>query len=277
MNNVLIKKFRFIDNGLAGDIYYPDPSCGVEPTSAGIFLFGFPFFVGPNEVSTALVSAGMMSFQPHYYGSYDSEGVFSPESLIETCKTSQALFDRGFVTKMPEKKQTALNPKLELCIGHSFGTFAAIRAVQYFHTLKVLVLLAPTIHYSHQDPDMGVNEDGLENLEAVRLTNPHTYRLANNDAWRDVLTGKDPIPSLPDHPTLKDVYVIVGEKDKYFNHPVFEKMIPTIVKGYCGKKAKITFLRLKNVAHAINSGLLDKRYGFDIDSVLTKHKMTKKL
>jgi hypothetical protein len=277
MKNVLIKKFRFIDNGLAGDVYYPDPSYGVEPTSAGIFLYGFPFFTGPNEVTTALVSAGMTSFQPHYYGSYDSNGVFSPSSLIETCTVSQTLFDRGYVTKVPDGKQSPLKSKLELCIGHSFGTFAAIRAARYFHSLKVLVLLAPTIHYRHQDPDMGVNEDGLENLEFVRITNPYTYRLATTNEWSDVLTGKDPIPSLPDHPTLEEVIVVVGERDKYFNHQVFEKMIPSIVRGYCGKRAKFTFMRLPNVAHAINSGLIDKGNGFDLAAVLKKHGMTKKL
>jgi hypothetical protein len=268
-----IKKYRFIDNGLAGDVYYPHPNTGIKPKTAGMYLFGFPSFIGPIEVTTALVADGLLSFQPHYYGSYDSDGLFSPNSVVETSKTSQALFDRGYITRMPDGSKFELPEKLEILIGHSFGCFAAIRAVPFLKTLKVLVLLAPTIHYSRTNPDFGVDEDGVAQIESVRISNPKTYRLASAEEWRVPMLGQDPIPNLGNHPTLEEVVVVVGENDKYFDLKALRANLPLLIRGYCGEKTEYTFLTLPGVAHAINSGHLEKQNGFDFSGLLRKHKL----
>ncbi len=93
----MYKKFRFIENGLAGDLFYPDPSRKITAKSAGLYLFGLPSFIGQNEVTYALTANGVISCQPHYLGTFDSEGQFSPQSVIETCIKVQEIFDSGSV------------------------------------------------------------------------------------------------------------------------------------------------------------------------------------
>lgn len=265
-----MKKFRFIDDGLAGDIFYPESDSGITVRTAGLFLYGFPAFVGPNSITKALVSSGILAVQPHYFGTYDSGGLHSPISIVDTCRATQTLFDKGYVTQSKDSKPYKLPESLEVCVAHSFGCMIALRAVQYLTSLKLLVLMAPAVHYNRTNPNFGLNEDGMDQLESVKRSHPHTYRLAPSTEWEDLLTGKDPLPSfIQQHPTLQEVVAVVGEKDKYFDVSALEKSLPIIIKAYCGNETKLSFKIIPGIGHS-SDGLTDAGQNFQLKDVLSQ-------
>ena len=248
-----MKKFRFLDKGLAGDVFYPDPDVGPRPSSAGVFVYGFPAFVGPNAVTALMVQRGMMAVQPHYLGSYDSDGIYSPISLLDTCRVAGELFQQGHVTQSRDGKRFDIPSQIDVFVGHSFGCLVALRGIRFLPSIRRLVLMAPAVHYSRSNPDFGLHENGPEHLEYVRRSHPHTYRLAPATEWHELLTGKDGLPRHQyTHPSLEEVVAIVGEKDKYFDREALRSNLPVIVEAYCGSRARFSFHVVREAAHPVD-------------------------
>lgn len=264
-----MKKFRFIDGGLAGDVFLPEGQD--TPISAGIFLFGFPAFIGPNEVTRAFVDNGLISFQPHYFGTYDSDGQFSPTSIVDTCRRSQEFFDRGQVLQSKNNQPFSLTQQIEFCVGHSFGGLVALRAAHILHELKALVLMGPTLHYCRVNPDFGNTADGMKSLDYVRLANPRTYRLASNTEWEAMMTGREPLPPATPHPTLRQVIAVVGENDSYVDIPAFKDNFHLLVNAYCGPNVDHSIIVVPKGGHTLEY-LVDAPGVFRLSDVIQKHK-----
>ena len=228
---------RFVDGGLVGDIYLSDTA---EADDVAVFLPGFPAFVGPNAVTTELITGGYLACQPHYFGSYDSSGPHSPNSLVDTCRATDQMFRKGQVSMGKEGRIQELPSRARLWVGHSFGCLVALRAVKFLSTVETLILLAPAVHYG-QDPDFGVREDGLKHFEYVKASHPYTYRLAAKDQWIDVLTGKDTLPKNDDHKSLRRVVAIVGNRDEYLDKDALGRNLQLIVGAYCGSSVRLDF------------------------------------
>ena len=260
-----MKKKRFVVDGLAGDIYF-EPN--IEPTAASMFLFGFPAFIGPNPMTHKVVSAGYLSFQPHYLGTYDSDGQFSPKTLMETCKISQRCFDTGRVYLPAEETDYLLPAKLSILVGHSFGCFAAIRGVQMLPNVKLLILMAPAVHYRRNNPDYGLKEDGIAHFESVRRAWPRTYRMAALNDWIQVLEGRDPLPSNKSHLSLQEVHCIIGANDKYFDMNMVKKNIEKVVRAYVGSNARFILTILPDCGHYIDE--LVNQSSLDISALLKR-------
>jgi hypothetical protein len=244
-----VRKLRFVDGGLAGDIYFNDQ---IAFQDAALFLYGFPAFVGPTPVTVELVNGGYLAFQPHYFGSYDSSGPHSPYSLLDTCRATDELFQRGHVTLSGDGKPHTLPSKASLCVAHSFGCLVALRAVNLLSSIESLVLLAPAVHYGRSDPDFGLKENGLKHLEYVRASHPLTYRLAPKDHWIDLLTGRDALPRNGEHRSLKRVLAVVGDRDEYFDKEALRRNLPLIVRAYCGPNVEFDLHALPFADHSLD-------------------------
>lgn len=269
-----MKKFRFLDkSGLAGDVYFSEPNTGIIAKHAGLFLYGFPAFIGPNSVTSNLVSNGLLSFQPHYFGTYDSKGTNSPGSLLKTIEVTQKIFDSGYVKKSKDGTLFNLPNNLSVCIGHSFGCMVALRAANILHSIKILILMGPALHYKIENPDFGLRENGLEHLDYVKSSHPFTYRLASKYLWKEWMKGLDEIPTNSDHPSLKEVYIVVGEDDKYFNLSALKKNSPQLIIGYLGNKVNINFIAIPNCGHPVDQLMGFPDY-FDLTNILKAHKLT---
>jgi len=233
-----MKKLRFVDGGLVGDIYVNDK---VEADDAAVFLYGFPAFVGPNAVTTELISGGYLACQPHYFGSYDSSGPHSPNSLVDTCRAADEMFRRGHVSMSKDGRIRSLPSKARLWVAHSFGCLVALRAVKFLSTVETLILLAPAVHYGQKNPDFGIREDGLKLFDYVKVSHPYTYRLAPKDQWIDVLTGRDTLPKNGDHQSLKRVVAVVGNSDEYLDKDALGRSLQLAVGAYCGSRVRLDF------------------------------------
>lgn len=244
-----MKKVRFVEGGLAGDIYFDDHRTLHE---AAIFLYGFPAFVGPNAATEELVGGGYLVCQPHYFGSYDSSGLHSPTSLVDTCRATDQLFRNGRTIRGRDGMLVGLPPKVRLCVGYSFGCLVALRAANFLSSVETVVLLAPAVHYRRSDPDFGIREDGLKHLEYVKTVYPHTYRLAPRDHWVDLLTGRDALPRYSDHETLKRVVAVVGDADEYLDKDALRRNLPVIVRAYSGPSVRFDFHIVTSADHSLD-------------------------
>jgi hypothetical protein len=244
----MYKKFRFRANELAGDVFY---SPGTSPRASGLFLYGLPAFVGQNEVTYAMVESGLVAFQPHYFGTYDSGSDYSPRSAIRTCIESQAIIGSGSV--MPVGKKDAFGlPPLKVCVGHSFGTLVALRAARSLTTLTKLVLLAPTVHYRKASPNYGNKADGHAILDSIAAGNPLTYRLAPRDVWKELMDGNDPLPPAEAHPTLREVIAVAGTDDPYLDMSALENSLHQVVRAYCGDQTSFQLVTVPGAGHTLS-------------------------
>ncbi len=245
----MYKKFRFRVNELAGYVFYAP---GHKARASGMFLYGLPAFIGQNEVTYSMVESEVVAFQPHYFGTYDSERDYSPESAVCTCKESQAIFDRGRVDQVGKEGDAFALPPLKMCVGHSFGTLVALRAAKHLTSITKLILLAPTVHYRKSSPNYGNKADGHAILDSIDRGHPLTYRLAPRKQWKELMDGNDPLPRPLSHPTLRDVIAVAGEKDAYLDIPALQQTLPDVVRAYCGEQASLRIVVLPGAGHTLS-------------------------
>lgn len=244
-----MKKFRFLENGLAGDVFY-DPNN--VPASVAVYLPGFPSFIGPAPVTPLITKSRLLALQPHCLGSYDSDGLFSPTELKNTARAVQSIVASGRVKNAATNALFGIPQRLEVCIGHSFGCFTALRFADCFTDLRVLVLFAPAVHYGHSPIDFGLLENGPEHFSGVRRAWPKTYRIAAESEWREITEGKDPLPKGAQHPSLEHVIGVVGAKDKYFDIPALRASFKQLVHAYVGEKASVELVVVPNAGHPLD-------------------------
>ena len=260
-----MKKFRFVEDGLAGDVYFDrsrDSFSGLA-----LFAYGFPSFPGPNAVIEALTAAGLVVISPHFRGTYDSEGEFSPESLVSTVEDVARLVGRGYLAQGKDGKHFDLPERWVLIVGHSFGCAAVIRSWFHLKGVEALLLLAPTAHYSIHDPDYGVREDGMAQLDYVRETHPYTYRLAPDTVWRDLFSGIDePHAQNVSASNAPSVTAVIGEQDAYFDVEVARVNMSRLIDRYVGDTSPAVHV-LRGCGHPL-AELVNPDTGFALQSFL---------
>jgi hypothetical protein len=264
----MYKKFRFIENGLAGDVFYSS-QMATPPRAAGLFLYGIPSFIGQNEVTYAMLSSNLVAFHPHYFGTYDSIGQYSPETVVTTCAAVQKIFSRGQVTQTTKQNDPYPLPPLKLCVGHSFGALAALRGIRSLTDVTTLILLAPTVSYRKNNPNFGNTADGFAILDSIEQCYPYTYRLAPRHDWAQLMAGDDPLPAPSPHPSLTKVIAVAGSEDKYLNIPALQQNLKHIVTAFCGERIEFKLVVVPGAAHPIPD-LLEAPDGFSLANVCSK-------
>ncbi|MFJ5306792.1 alpha/beta hydrolase family protein [Streptomyces sp. NPDC088350] len=225
-----VKKYRLRYGSIAADLFV-DRAWGALHRPLAIFLPGLPDFIGPTALTTELVRHGVTVLQPHLAGTYDSDGLFSPDGCRDTLRqTSKAISEGGLVPAGGSRPLNVEPTKISL-IGHSFGGITALRWFGELQGLNSLFFTSAALHYSRQSPDYGLDEDGRASFESLAASNPHTYRVGDMEAWDPILTGIDPLPS---HPlgAVSSVKLIYGASDKYFDLDAVRENAPDLVSAY---------------------------------------------
>lgn len=210
-----MKRARFISEGLAADVYSDGE---FERTSeAGIYVYGFPGSTGPNPLTRFFTVRGVTMVQPHYFGTYDSAGLFSPGSAITSIDQVADVLSRGGTEDVKAHAPLDLPRNVTTLVGHSFGAFAALRAAKHISTLNTLILMGPAITFGKGTLGCGVHEDGEWQVSYVRRSRPYTYRLSSDDEWFAMYRGDHNPPKDPEETSrLARVVGLVGSQDKYF-------------------------------------------------------------
>jgi pimeloyl-ACP methyl ester carboxylesterase len=246
-----MKRVRFIEQGLTCDVFQPDGTN--EDTPGALYLYGFPGSIGENSVTRFLLSEGYVVLQPHYPGTYDSDGTFTPDSAVGMTAHLQTLVERGEAMNVKNMKPMGIPKQIEVCIGHSFGCFVALRAARSLPNLLDLVLLAPAITYGEGEFSCGIIENGVDHISYVQRSRPHTYRLGDTQAWLDLYAGKQNMMQQFKHPTLRSTIGVVGSNDPYFKSETLKNSFDSLIRMHLGTQSAVHLWQIAAGDHSSES------------------------
>jgi hypothetical protein len=248
-----MQRARFINSGITSDVYFPPTD--VTPSETGLYTYGFPGSIGVNAVTDFLLQdRDQVVVQPHYAGTYDSAGFFSPVVAIESITTVGIAVAESKAVNIKNNESLLIPPTLTTLVGHSFGCFAALHAAPSLSSLRTLLLLGPAISFGEGPLGCGVKEDGAWQIAYVRRSRPFTYRLAPEDTWLSMYCGDLNEPSDPaSSSSIQRVVGMVGTDDKYFNLKLLEERFEQIVRLYVGSDPRVELLMVEGADHAAAS------------------------
>ena len=243
-----MKKFRCVHKDLAVDVFY-NPSVIVRKNA--IFVSGFPAFPAQNELIEKVSDLGYVVYCPHYYGAFDSNGIFSFKTMTKTITDTELLLSSAINGAKPD----FVKPEEEHCsllIGQSFGGIAAAYSANELRRLEKLLIISSGLLYSTPDNDTGLNEDLNIHLSMVREKWRNTYRIAPDAEWIQISSGTP--PRAPEKYNHKDLLVslLIGEKDGYFDS---EKMFLTnekVCRTLLGDEITINKILVPNAGHPVS-------------------------
>lgn len=219
----LMPRFRFItDSGTCAEVY--EPADGTIGTA--LVLLGFPATIGESALTRFLQGSGLTVVQPHYAGTYDSDGLFTPESAIATVADIAEALSRGTVVDIKRMTSRSVPGPARVCVGYSFGAHVACHSLVSLATTTELVLLAPAVTYG--DDNTGFSTEDLSFMDYVARSRPHTYRLGERTEWAELFGGRHNDFD-PSHGQLRSVHAFVGELDESINATQLRAGLPRII------------------------------------------------
>lgn len=251
-----IKKQRLYVQDVAIDVFY-DRNCNFNlEKTAVINLCGFPDFAGPNEMTTLQVSFGNIVFQPHMKGTFDSGGLFGPNGIKETMTCLNTIIWASKASSLPLGELEIMPWKIKkvILVGHSFGGIIELRYFNLIEKLNSIIFMSPAVHYADK---YGCDENGPDHYAEVDQKYPFTYRLDSIKNWGGILEGKDVLPNEPIG-SVKNVAVIYGEADRYFDIGLAKKEVPNLIKCYI-KADSYMFDVIEKAGHPLAETLHDSK------------------
>lgn len=238
-----MKRYRVIVDGLCLEVYRDE---SIEAPELAVYLFGFPGSAGKTEPVERMVAAGYTVIQPHYRGCYDSSGEFTPASSIELLSELQDIISKGKLIEVKKQSEILIPKNISLVLGHSYGCFAVLKGCSVLRKLKKIVLMGPVLCFEQGPKGIGYDEDGDYHYKYVTRSRPLTYRLGAWDNWENAYAGKLDSLSFEAPKSLKEVHLVIGENDNYFNMELLRKNSENIVRN-----------TLKEGSYSINLDVVD--------------------
>lgn len=245
-----MSRFRFSHQGLMCDAY---ENKNETANKVALYLYGFPATIGESPATKLLASQGYLVVQPHYPGTYDSTGKFSPHTASEAVQTVANAFASGVV--MDVKKNTSRNvPKnIVVCLAYSFGSIIALRSLSFLPDLRSLLLFSPAITYGEASLPSGFRDKGKQFMKYLRRSRPYTYRLGDDHSWDQLFNGSlnKPVGSSPK--SLEYVLGVVGGNDEWFDHAILNRNFEPVIRRYVGDAPKVNLVTIESGNHGIGT------------------------
>ncbi len=247
-----MKRFRFLVSDQMCDVYEPD-----APTALGrcaVYLLGMPATLGATPITDQLVKAGYHVLQPHYPGTYDSAGFFSPTKSIEAIQHLIGAATSAPVIDLKSQKSKSLPSRLDVCVGQSFGAFVALRVAASTKSIEDLLLFSPAITYGQGATSCGFLEDGPSFISYVRRSRPLTYRLGSDRSWNDLYDGLLDTPaSRGVDGGLRRIVGVVGTEDELFALDQLTSRFDSLVRAHVNPVATTSLEVVTGGGHSTDS------------------------
>jgi len=252
---VKLKRFRFIEHGLCCDVFYRKD---VTNGKCALFLYGFPATLGSNSLTEILVNSGYTVLHPHYYGTYDSSGDFTPLSAYRTVEVIGNIVDNGNVLDLKSNKQIQIPTTIDICVAYSFGAFVLKHTLKYMNKVRAILLFSPVMSNNINNKTCWVNIDGQEHLDYVIRTRPYTYRINDLSIWKDqyVNDNVDHVDKLSS--SVVKVAWFYGRNDPAIEEELLINKYLMATKNCISETADIEFVCIENGGHEINTLLNEK-------------------
>lgn len=250
-----MSRFRFIEKGLCCDVYYNKKK---NIHKCALFLYGFPATIGSNDLTELLVDRGYTVLHPHYYGTYDSTGDFSPQSAFETVKTIVEIVNGSLVRNLKSNAMYKLPNIITICIGYSFGAYVLRNTVQYLKDLEEVFLFSPVMSNNPTNKLCWVNENGLEHLNYVMRTRPFTYRIKDKAIWMERYVNDVYTERKHEINDIKNVLWFYGKNDDaMIEYKIKEKYLESTKECISGN-ANVAIYCVDDGDHGINTLIKDE-------------------
>ena len=162
-------------DGLAGSVFLP--SANRDSGRVALNFPGFPSRYHATPIVSKLLEAGYAVFQPQYYGTYDSAGSFNPYLAHKTISDAMNILSRTGIRTVHDDVLIEPRECVDLVVAHSFGTYAAVRAIVEYQVPPRLLLLAPMLQFGIHARESGLVLDFSEHVEKITVLQPLTHRL----------------------------------------------------------------------------------------------------
>lgn len=250
-----MSRFRFIEKGLCCDVYY---NKNKNNNKCALFLYGFPATIGSNELTEFLVDRGYTVLHPHYYGTYDSIGDFSPQSAYKTVEVINEIVKNSLVKNLKKNTVYKLPNKISICIGYSFGAYVLRHTIQYLNELEEVLLFSPVMSNNPENKLCWVNENGEEHFNYVMRTRPFTYRIKDKEAWmREYVNDLQEEKRIGVN-SIKNVLWLYGKNDDaMIENEIKEKYLDS-TKDCISNTANVAIFCVDEGSHGINTLMNDE-------------------
>lgn len=218
-------RIRFREGGLAGHLYI-NRSPDATASALAIMCPGLPYEPAEEAITPSLTAAGFDVIQLQYAGTYDSDGLFSPNAALATvselCNSlnrSRSLVNR----KNGISIDVAARPTL--LVGHSFGSWVAARALEHVDVPRC-VLIAPSLGYGRDAHYAGLAVDVSHQADYVAAALPYTFRLESLDEWRHFFTDAGGTMWRPERMTSDTkIWPVLGTNDDGYDRNRIRSLI----------------------------------------------------
>lgn len=223
-----------------------------------LILLGMPATIGETAITATLTSHGWTTLQPHYHGTYDSGGLFSPASAADTVRSVTRAVEAGEVIDVKSNQTRNIAPAVSLVVGYSFGAHVAFRTLAEFNDLKAVLLLSPAIAYG--DGSTGFSSEGVDFLDYLSRSRPYTYRLADKSEWQRFYSGLDnSFPAKADS-TAEPITIMayVGSKDESIDADRLAVGLTALVADVLGVGTTCSVKVVQGAGHSSGDLLTDQ-------------------
>lgn len=244
-----MKRFRFIEKGLCCDVYY---SKEMDINACALFLYGFPATIGENSLTNLLVEKGYTVLHPHYYGTYDSDGDFTPQAAFMTVKNINEIV-KTMVRDLKRNVMVRIPDKITVCVGYSFGAYVLKHSIEQLNDLKTIMLFSPVMSTNACNDSCWYIENGLEHLNYVIRTRPFTYRIKKMTQWMEYYVNDHDLVNTKTKEAIEHVLWVYGNLDEDMIANKLKSTYIQATKKYLSKSAIAEIVCVENGNHSINS------------------------
>lgn len=258
-----MSRFRFIEKGLCCDVFYNKKK---NINKSVLFLYGFPATIGANNITDLLVENGYTVLHPHYYGTYDSEGDFTPQSAFKTVEIIVEILKESMVRNLKSNTMYKLPNTISMCIGYSFGAYVLRHTIQHLKDVENILFFSPVMSNNPTNQLCWVNENGHDHLNYVLRTRPYTYRIKDKSAWMKEYVN-DVYKECVCENRVKNVLWFYGKKDEAMVEEKINEKYLQATKSCISINADASIYCIKEGDHGINTLLNEETKGM-INAIL---------
>lgn len=214
-------RIRFRKDGLAASLHTKRTNLGQSSNKLALLCPGLPYVPGEEHVTTLLLNLGFDVIQIQYFGTYDSDGSFDPKSAIASVISAIDTCLSGTIFDPKSGSSVALKRQVDLMVGHSFGSYVALSALNNDIHVPVVLVAAPYFCFGALRSTIGAGADLSRHASYMHEAMPFTLRMTSVTEWdRFFISDKDRIAINPrklSNISSTRIVSVVGADDSSFD------------------------------------------------------------
>lgn len=209
-----MEKARTRRDGLATLAFWPD---GHTFERTALFLDGMPYVPVLAPLSEFLVERGYGVIQPQYFGSFDSEGLLTPDAAVRTVFSVERQLHTQPWYDFRNEREFRPAPEIDVAAAHSYGTNVLFSALLGGFRPRVMILQSPFFLFGAGGETAGQRADFSGHVRQMVSALPLTFRFDSEETWTQFFVN-----GVQAHPPAERVEAserktklicVVGDKD----------------------------------------------------------------